>query len=76
MPKLSKPLRPGRHTYFDIAQYKCTAQRMPEPDDDDVYVVVSLNGTHFAEFICAANLTTAAIRNVTARKIFEAGDEC
>jgi hypothetical protein len=67
MPKLA----PGRHIYFDLAQYKCTAQRMPEPDDDDVYVVISLNGAHFEEFICDASLTTEAIRILTARKIFE-----
>lgn len=72
MVKLSKPLCPGRYVYFDIAQYQCTALRQPEPYENDVHVVVSLNGTHFAEFIVvAAGLTVAAIRTMTARKIFD-----
>jgi len=68
---MNRLLEPGELYCFDIAQYKCTAQRMPEPREDDVYVVVSLNGEHVGEFICDAELTVVAIRILTARRIFE-----
>lgn len=71
MVKISPTLRSGRFIYFDIAQYQCTALRQPEPNENDVYVAVYLNGTHFADFIVDAGLTIAAIRTMAARKIFD-----